>query len=399
MGAARGNAAAAGRTAEPQKRRDSTDRHDVVDLLTLEHDLEEPTLSSCPHPAGRLPGSFTFEVRSHNMNEMQNVDNGRAVAVQALTSLGLSAHPVPEDPSTVLIRTPDGRTFCLRVEWRSRMPPAVAAALQLPPGSMLVTPWLGEEAGEILRQRGTDFVDSAGNAHLEWDGVLVDVRGRRRIRAEEPAIPRSAGRAFTRAGAQLVFVLLSWPEMASCSLRELARAARVSLGAAQQSMEDLASAGYVYDGPRGRVLARDSDLVGRWGEAYALRLAPKLDLGRFEVENDRWRRSADEVLREAGAQWGGELAATRLDSHLRPTTATVYADDVPAALVLKFRMRPSSTGSVFIRRRFWSVPADDLVVPAPLVWADLMISGDPRQREHAERLKESEDGLARLGRS
>ena len=229
--------------------------------------------------------------------------------------------------------------------------------------------------------------------------------GRRPWAAPGREAPRrrstAASRAFTRSGAQVVFVLLSWPRVTVRPLREIARASGVSLGTAQIVVEELTSAGYLYDGPHGRTLARGGELLSRWAEAYMLWLSPRLHLAAFAVDDPRWWDGADVELDDAGAQLGGELAASLLGPDLEPTTTTLYADEVPEAVIARHRMtRDEQHGTVLVRRRFWHLPDDaSALVPAPLVYADLMASGAPRQREQADLLRRHHDRLTRLDRS
>ncbi|MGH3731745.1 MAG: type IV toxin-antitoxin system AbiEi family antitoxin, partial [Micromonosporaceae bacterium] len=85
--------------------------------------------------------------------------------------------------------------------------------------------------------------------------------------------------------------------------------------------------------------------------------------------------------------WGGETAGALLTGHLRPEVTTVYASALPKDLIIQERLTRDPDGDVEIRRRFWrrdlpSPRAD--VVPAPLVYADLLAVGDSRTAETAE---------------
>jgi len=304
------------------------------------------------------------------------------------------------ETAVVSAGTRGSRTY--ELETRYRVTAAAAGAISARgPRPLLIAPHIADGAADVLRSRGIDFVDASGNAHLSWPGLLVDVRGRRKAEAAVPRHQvRAASRAFTRSGAQVVFVVLSWPELTSVTVRDLARASGVSVGTAQVVLADLTSSGYLYANAGKRTLARGGELLTRWTEAYALRLAPKLALAAFAVEKPRWWDGAEQDLSDTGVQLGGELAASLLDPNLRPATAEVYVDEVPAALVARYRMTPDDGGTVFFRRRFWTMPEDTSdLVPLPLIYADLLASGDPRQREHAERLRGTDDRLARLDRS
>lgn len=316
------------------------------------------------------------------------------------------------------------RTY--HVQLKSRMTAEAATALgpQRPGHLLVVAPHIPDSAARVLRERGIDYVDAAGNARLAWDGLLVDIRGRRPPVTARILAPPAAGRAFTAAGAQVTFVLLAWPQAASWPVRDIAAAAGVSLGTVSVVLSDLSAGGYLYEAPR-RSVARGGELLSRWAEAYTVSLAPKLLLGRFDAPEVDWS-AALKRLSAAGVQAGGELAASVLDPHLRPAGATLWADHLPVQLLARCRMRRAEQGDILVRRRFWDPilarhgviepweptpkaedpgsPTDAVgltseagpLVPSVLVYGDLVASGEPRLREHADRLRRRDDRLIRL---
>ena len=298
----------------------------------------------------------------------------------------------------VVIRTVTGRrgSQAYIVEVKHRINAELATAIHVPANRpmLVVAPHVGDAAAEVLRTRRIDYVDTAGNMRLAWDGLLIDQRGRKPPRAVRRWPSARAARAFSRSGLQAQFVLLGWPELAVQPLRALANASGVSLGTAQMVVEELSAAGYLYEGPSGRALARGGELLSRWSEAYTNTLAPALVLAGFAADDLSWWPESRESLTDDGVQVGG-------DPHLRPSTLTLYAPQVPARLVARHRWaRRDHGGNVMVRRRFWRVPDDESwLVPTPLIYADLIASGDPRQRDHADRLRKHDDRLTRLDRS
>lgn len=138
-------------------------------------------------------------------------------------------------------------------------------------------------------------------------------------------------------------------------------------------------------------------MLSRWAEAYAISLAPKLGLFTLHAGNRDWWTSARAELLEHRVQIGGEAAASLLDAHLRPSIVTLYAESIPNEILAGHRFRAAKGDvNVAIRRRFWETATDIVeLVPTTLIYADLLASGDPRQREQAYRLRESDDRLKR----
>lgn len=323
-------------------------------------------------------------------------------ALRGLAGYGIGATFTVGPDRTARLETEGHGHHSYAMTFRERVTPAVASALDTPgTGQLLVVaPHVSEAAADTLRGRGIDYVDLAGNTHVAWPGLLVDVRGRRR-----PPVPRprstAASRAFTRSGVRVVFVLLSWPTLLRRPLREIARASGVSLGTAQVVVEDLTDAGYLRRSGRVRTLARGGELLSRWAEAYATWLVPSLDLGAYAADVPGWWLGADADLDDAGAQLAGDAAAAVLDPSLHATTAVLYVDTLPTELVARHGMRPDAErADVRFRRRFWDVPQDaSALVPAPLVYADLVTSGSPELRAHGDALRRAHDRLARLDRT
>jgi hypothetical protein len=139
-----------------------------------------------------------------------------------------------------------------------------------------------------------------------------------------------------------------------------------------------------------------------------LSLAASLHLGYYRTPDPEWWLAARADLQAAGVYLGGEAAASELDSHLRPAGAVLYGQELPVRLLARYRCRKAAAAedaNVIVRRKFWTAPGSGSadvgagLVPAVLVYADLLVSGEPCQREHAERLRRLNDRLERLDRS
>lgn len=336
------------------------------------------------------------------MNSVASLDSARRWLQEYGVRSRLSHRSRHRIHGDIRLTTGSGRSGAYVLDVKQRMGREQATALPLPVGERLlvVAPFISDAVAEILRRRGVDHVDSVGNAHLAWDDVLIDVRGRRAARATAAGRSARAGRAFGPAGLKVQFVLLSRPEIADRPLRELARAGGVSVGTAKTVVDELAMAGYLIVGPGGRRLVRGGDLLSRWAEAYSLGLTRTLAVDELSVDDISWLPGSEQHLLAVDVQVGGEAGGSLLDPHLRPASVTLYGNEVPRPLVTRHRMvRSGKRYPVHFRRKFWQLEGESWVVPSPLIYADLVASGDPRQREHADRLRASDDRLTFLDRS
>jgi hypothetical protein len=134
-----------------------------------------------------------------------------------------------------------------------------------------------------------------------------------------------------------------------------------------------------------RQLIRKKDLFDGWVSAYADRLRPRVLMGRYQGDHGWWY---DKVLQPAWAQWGGEVAASRITNYLYPQLITVYlAASHLNEFLLDNKLRMERNGNVEILERFWTedtlASASETVHPI-LIYADLLASGNERNVETAK---------------
>ena len=248
---------------------------------------------------------------------------------------------------------------------------------------LVIAPYVTPEIADTLRLEGVQFIDGAGNAYLESPWWMVFVRGKR---PKAPVAKPKSPRVFSRGGLATTFALLSAPDLVSAPVRAIADVAAVSVGTVAHTLDGLRELGYM-DVVRGqRRLFHRERLIQQWVEGYARLLRPKLPLGRFASRERNWWRRAK--IATFDAQWGGETAAAVLQKHLVPERTIVYADAVPRKLIAAERLRADDAGDVVVRRRFWKAlpsPRKD-VVPALLIYADLLAEGDARSMEAAKEI-------------
>ena len=152
-------------------------------------------------------------------------------------------------------------------------------------------------------------------------------------------------------------------------------------------MTDLHKLRYIAVVDGARKLLQPERLLRQWAEAYARTFRPKLLLGRYRTEHERWWEQLE--LRDYGLLLGGEPAAATLTRHLRPEIITLYAEKADPRLLLDFKLRPDPDGPIEIVKRFWAFDGDDsAVAPLPLIYADLLLTGDARCIEAADLIYE-----------
>lgn len=238
------------------------------------------------------------------------------------------------------------------------------------PNVIYVTDQVSTRTAEALRRIGVPFIDAAGNAFLKSGGWYLDVRGRRRTDLTRTDYARAdfASNLYSPKRAQVIFALLTWPDLLNASVRTIAKAAGVSVGIAQSATNEL----------RNRELWPDhestrSGLIDGWAAAYPETLARSLTIRSLRAE--QFDTFYGPVLAS------GEAAPS---AQLRATSGIVYVDELSTELLMMNRWRTDGPPNLVVRRRFWShADLRDDEAPPLLVYGDLQSSGDPRVRSVA----------------
>ncbi len=261
---------------------------------------------------------------------------------------------------------------------------------------LLVTDHMTPPMAEQLRLQKQQFIDAAGNAYLEGPELFVYIVGRKPL--EVHGAPRT-NRAFATAGLKLLFALMCDPELEDAPYRTLATAAGVALGAVPRVLADLREMGLLVVTDERRRLFATKRLLDEWALMYARRLRDKTltatyVAGRFDTWQE-WPQEPREF------RWGGEPAAHLLVRYLRPGVLTVYAHKLPPRIVVEQRLVHAGLQDrhhlLELRKPFWGQTlriGETRTVPAALVYADLLATGDARCMEAAHLLYERY--LARL---
>jgi len=236
---------------------------------------------------------------------------------------------------------------------------------------------------ELLRENNIGYLDGAGNIYLQAADQLIWIEGQKPIKQKEPA----TNRAFTRAGLQAVFYLLQHPEAINDPYRQLADRTGTALGNIRHIFDGLKTAGYILPLDKKQVrLIKKKALQERWIEGYRETLKPALHLGNFRLKDPNLFYERDRLIGKAeGVVWGGEPAAEILTHHLQPGILTLYTPLTANLIMREWKLIPDAKGNIQIYRKFWKEPDWDNqhIAPPLLVYADLLVTGDPRNVETA----------------
>lgn len=235
-----------------------------------------------------------------------------------------------------------------------------------------------------LKQKGIGYIDTAGNAHIRYKNVYIHLEGRK---TEEPQPVKN--RAFTKKGLQVVFYFLNEEGAINRPYRTIAADTGVALGNIPQIIEALKQTGFILAIDEKNIqLKNRKQLLDRWIAGYRETLKPALHIGDFTFWHREHEAAWEKIdLDTTQTVWGGEPAAALLTKYLRPEILTLYTDEYKTNIANRLKLLPLEVGPVKIYEKFWKQP-QLTAAPPLLVYADLLITEDPRCVETAHLIYE-----------
>ncbi len=245
--------------------------------------------------------------------------------------------------------------------------------------------WIPAKRALTLREKGLNYLDTAGNAFLDLPGLHVF-----RETNDQPMIDpvgKQPGEVFNASAVRVGLQLMLDPQLVGSNLRNIAALAGVSAPSAKFAMDAFKADGYVVEvGKKERKLVDREAFLRKWAESYNLRYRPKHVLGKYVAGSEELR------LDNFDACWGGEPGADRLTNNLQAFGKVVYTYSTRIGpLVAKNRLRADSKGSVQLVHACWEKQQEEQqgTAPAFVVFADLLDTRDPRCIEVAEQIFET----------
>ncbi|MGI4826609.1 MAG: type IV toxin-antitoxin system AbiEi family antitoxin [Janthinobacterium lividum] len=246
---------------------------------------------------------------------------------------------------------------------------------------LLIAPFLTETMADECKRLNLPFVDTAGNLFLRTETTLLFITGRPRPDHHG----RRINQATNPAGMKLTFALLCKPDLVAQPYRRIAAVAQVALGTVGPVLDDLEIRGFLRRNPTKTArLQRKEELLQDWVVQYPGTLRAKLNRRRYTADRERLLALNLESL---NAYWGGEPAADFLTGYLKPEKFTMYVRNPVREVLIQGRMRLDPEGNIDILDAFWNTELDynnARLAPPIIVYADLMMTGDPRNLETAK---------------
>jgi len=247
---------------------------------------------------------------------------------------------------------------------------------------LFVSDYISNEIKKYFRKHSISYISGSGNAFISQNELLLYF--------DFPKIekePESIGKAFEKAGIRLISQLLFNKELINMSYDEIAEIVDISKGSISNIFKDLQREGFLYTVDKKRILRNKKDLLEKWVTAYDRKLRPSILIGKY-----RQLDSSVSIQLTENSLWSGEKAAEIMHLNIKPQHKIIYTQLDSVHIIKKLKLIPDDMGNIELLNIFWNSAKlqnnDSTIVPAILVYADLILSKNDRNHEIAKELYE-----------
>jgi hypothetical protein len=292
--------------------------------------------------------------------------------------------------------TPDGKQH-LQVEWTNEVLSYARVNSMLAERSddaawILMAPHVSPGVGEQLARHGGNYVDAAGNCHLQiGQRYFAHVEGKR------PARRTVGHRPLRGPGLQGLLALLAEPELARATVREFAERAGVSKSTVSNLLRQLREDQRLVT--TDELIQLADDLWDVFATGYAESLRPRWLHGRFRAKEQNIELVEQRFAEVLGERmvwgWGGGAAADRMTHHYHGPEVVLHVDEPTGELTRELKLLRAEHGPIVIIHTpcpaAFSGPMPHVIAPA-LAYAELVHGGHDRALEAARLLRQRYQG-------
>lgn len=257
---------------------------------------------------------------------------------------------------------------------------------------ILIAEYISKKATYELKEREINYIDTAGNAFIKCNELIILIEGQKKVKKEKT----NQSRAFQEAGLKIIFQLLYKQEHLQNSYRRIAEKADVSIGSVSNVMAELEDLNYLLKTGEKRVLKNKSELLERWIVDYNQVLRPRIMRKKMRFLDKDYQQQWENIntqINDGCILWGGEPGGAILTENLRPEKFIIFTDLDLSEVARSLKLVPSEDGEVEVLQKFWKNDThNEKTAPALLIYADLINSGFGRNIETAKQILENELG-------
>lgn len=273
----------------------------------------------------------------------------------------------------------------IRIEVKTYQIEALENKARVNPNFIIIAEHIYPAVKNKLRELGIAYMDTEGNIFIKHEKLFVLIQGNKKNDKENKTV--TTNRAFTKTGLKTVFYLLLNPNAIAYTYRTLAGVTNVALGNVKHIIDGLKDAGYVLNKDEKKlILTNKRELLERWIDGYKETLKPSLEIGKYK-HNEQIEKDIEYNFNDNQITIGGEYAAELVTEYLKAAQFTLYTDMPKLDTMRALKLIPDNNGSLVIYKKFWKNEFFNIknlnLAPLLLIYADLMITNDPRCKETA----------------
>ena len=250
---------------------------------------------------------------------------------------------------------------------------------------MIVAQSIFPKIKQELRNRNIAYLEANGNIFINEKETFLWLDVNEPITIKH----KTTNRAFTKTGLKVVYQFLLDDTWVNKTYREIAERTDTAIGNITNIFNGLKDESFLIPLTKDTYIIENKiKLLEKWVMAYENKMKPNLAIGTFRfADNDTFFDWKEIKLKKGETFWGGEPAGDIYTDYLRPEELTIYTTEPRNELMKNYKLIPDQGGNIKIYEKFWIADtAENNVVHPLLAYADLIMKGDRRCTETAEKI-------------
>jgi len=247
---------------------------------------------------------------------------------------------------------------------------------------ILIAEYITTKARKILQNEQIPYLDTAGNAYLNDQGIYVFIETHKTNRNKLPV----GNRAFNKAGLKVIYQFLIHPQYLNKPYRFIGEQATVTIDTVRRVIHDLLKEKFIIQTNYKEYQFMDRvKLFQEWVTAFNKNLRPRLRQNKYDWlnKNKNWKK----IKLPKHTYWGGAAAAEQLTNYLIADKLVIYTSQPFQEVMKKLKVTPNSDGTITLMEQFWENNEEGNTITHPiLTYADLINEADPRYVETANKI-------------
>jgi hypothetical protein len=256
--------------------------------------------------------------------------------------------------------------------------------------NILIVGKLKQRNREKLEKLNISYIADTKEYFIPLTISQVNIQETANIQPTIPKKQRKPSYSSSLGMTKLIFALLSIPKSHEMTQKQIASLTGLSPAIVNRYIKQLENASYlVKERHRIRLLKVDR-IIDQWVFEFEKFILPK-------VKSKTWALQNPDILKDLrktsfkleNGFWSGAKAADILFQSEIPANFIIYSPNI-SKLIRELRLIPDPKGIITTRNFFWDFDWEQkakMIVPLPIIFADLINSNDSRDSKVAEKIR------------